>query len=182
MVPKAFEPLKFYCLSICLPQRSHDRWNKYLNNSNSHLLQAQWSSVGPCPKIIQISRPPRDWKLYIVPSTIARSDSLLSLWVKRKWAVWCFCFRAAWKPSRLPRNTIMWLSIWTPKNNKFSICLKWKIHYFRCPNNLALYSLIIMCWNIGTPKNHRFPFGTNGKVVVLGVPILKRFRVVTVAK
>ena len=30
-----------------------------------------------------------------------------------------------------------------------------------------------MCSNIGTPNNHHFPFGTNGKVVVLGVPILK---------
>ena len=34
-----------------------------------------------------------------------------------------------------------------------------------------------MCSNIGTPNNHHFPFGTNGKVVVLGVPILKHFRV-----
>ena len=33
--------------------------------------------------------------------------------------------------------------------------------------------------NIGTPNNHRFPFGTNGKIVVLGVPILKHFRVVS---
>ena len=30
-----------------------------------------------------------------------------------------------------------------------------------------------MCSNIGTPNNHNFPYGTNGKVVVLGVPILK---------
>ena len=34
-----------------------------------------------------------------------------------------------------------------------------------------------MCLNIGTPRNHCFPFGTNGKVVVLGVPILKHIRV-----
>ena len=34
-----------------------------------------------------------------------------------------------------------------------------------------------MCLNTGTPKNHHFPFVTNGKVVVLGVPILKNFRV-----
>ena len=27
-------------------------------------------------------------------------------------------------------NTLMCLSIGTPKNNKFSICSKWKIHYF----------------------------------------------------
>ena len=35
----------------------------------------------------------------------------------------------------------------------------------------------ILYLNIGTPTNHHFPFGTNGKVVVLGVPILKHFRV-----
>ena len=34
-----------------------------------------------------------------------------------------------------------------------------------------------MCLNTGTPNNHHFPFGTNGNVVVLGVPILKYFRV-----
>ena len=28
-----------------------------------------------------------------------------------------------------------------------------------------------------TSNNHHFPFGTNGKVVVLGVPKLKHFRV-----
>ena len=33
-----------------------------------------------------------------------------------------------------------------------------------------------MCLNIGTPKNHHFPFSINGKVVVFGVPILKHFR------
>ena len=30
----------------------------------------------------------------------------------------------------LVRTTLMCLSIGTPKNNKFSICSKWKIHYF----------------------------------------------------
>ena len=34
-----------------------------------------------------------------------------------------------------------------------------------------------MCSNTGTPNIHHFPFGTHGKVVVLGVPILKHFRV-----
>ena len=34
-----------------------------------------------------------------------------------------------------------------------------------------------MCSNIGTPKIINFPFGTNGKLMVLGVPILKHFRV-----
>ena len=34
-----------------------------------------------------------------------------------------------------------------------------------------------MCLNIGTPKNINFPFETNGKLMILGVPILKHFRV-----
>ena len=37
----------------------------------------------------------------------------------------------------------------------------------------ANYSLIIMGSSFGTPNNPHFPFGTNGKVVALGVPILK---------
>ena len=32
-------------------------------------------------------------------------------------------------------NTLMCLSIGTPKNNKFSICPKWKIHYFQVSQN-----------------------------------------------
>ena len=35
----------------------------------------------------------------------------------------------------------------------------------------------MMCLTIGTPKIVNFPFGTNGKLMVLGVPILKHFRV-----
>ena len=34
-----------------------------------------------------------------------------------------------------------------------------------------------MCLNIGTPKNINFPFETNGKLMLLGVSILKHFRV-----
>ena len=34
-----------------------------------------------------------------------------------------------------------------------------------------------MCLNIGTPKTINFPFETNGKLMVVGVPILKHFRV-----
>ena len=34
-----------------------------------------------------------------------------------------------------------------------------------------------MCLNIGTHKTVNFPFETNGKLMVLGVPILKNFRV-----
>ena len=33
--------------------------------------------------------------------------------------------------------TLMRLSIGTPKNNKFSICSKWKIHYFQVSQNLG---------------------------------------------
>ena len=51
-----------------------------------------------------------------------------------------------------------------------------KIIILRCSKIRANYSLIIMCSIIGTPNNHHFPFGTNGIVVVLGVPILKHFR------
>ena len=50
-------------------------------------------------------------------------------------------------------------------------------YIFRCLRIWAHYSLIIMWLNIGTPKNLCFPFGANGKVVVLGVPILKHVRV-----
>ena len=38
-----------------------------------------------------------------------------------------------------------------------------------------------MCLNTGTPKNFNFSFETNGKLMALGVPILKHFRVATVA-
>ena len=31
--------------------------------------------------------------------------------------------------------------------------------------------------NIGRPENINFPFGTNEKLIILGVPILKHFRV-----
>ena len=34
-------------------------------------------------------------------------------------------------------GTLMCLSIGTPKNNKFSICPKWKIHYFQVSQNLG---------------------------------------------
>ena len=34
-----------------------------------------------------------------------------------------------------------------------------------------------MCLIIGTPKNINFPFETNGKLMILGVPVLKHFKV-----
>ena len=34
-----------------------------------------------------------------------------------------------------------------------------------------------MCLNTGTPKKNNFSLETNGKLVALGVPILKHFRV-----
>ena len=66
----------------------------------------------------------------------------------------------------------------SPKNNK-SFVPKGKLIVFRCPKFWAHYSLIIMFLNIGTLKNHHFPFGTNGKVA-LGVPVCKHFRVFSV--
>ena len=53
-----------------------------------------------------------------------------------------------------------------------------KFIIFRCPKIWEHSSLIIKGLNTGTPNNHHFPFGTNGKIVVLGVSILKHFRVV----
>ena len=34
-----------------------------------------------------------------------------------------------------------------------------------------------MCLNTGTPKKNNFSLETNGKLMALGVPILKHFRV-----
>ena len=34
----------------------------------------------------------------------------------------------------------------------------------------------LMCLNAGRPKTINFPLGTNGKLMFLGVPILKHFR------
>ena len=50
--------------------------------------------------------------------------------------------------------TVMCLSIGTPKTNDFPFIANVKFIIFRCPNIWAYYSLIIMCSNIGTPKNH----------------------------
>ena len=38
--------------------------------------------------------------------------------------------------NKLKQITLMCLSIGTPKDNKFSICPKWKIHYFQVSQNL----------------------------------------------
>ena len=35
-----------------------------------------------------------------------------------------------------------------------------------------------MCPDFGTPKTINFPFGTNGKFIILGVPILKHITVI----
>ena len=72
--------------------------------------------------------------------------------------------------------TVMCLSIGTPKNNKFSICSKWKFIIFRCLKIWAHYSLIIMHLNIGTPKTINFSFGTNfGTAKALLVQMLSYF-------
>ena len=48
---------------------------------------------------------------------------------------------------------------------------------FRCPNIQAHYNEAVIYLNFGTPKIMNFPFGTNGKLIILGVPILKHIRV-----
>ena len=40
----------------------------------------------------------------------------------------------------------------------------------------------MMCLNIGALKIHKFSFGTNGKLMVSSVLILKHFRVYTVRR
>ena len=62
---------------------------------------------------------------------------------------------------------------------KFPLILNLKLIIFGYPKIWAHYSLMIMCSNIGTSKTINFPFGTNGKLMVLGVPILKHLRVIT---
>ena len=44
---------------------------------------------------------------------------------------------------------------------------------FRCPNISAHYSYAVISLNFGTPKMINFPFGTNGKLINLGIPIHK---------
>ena len=51
-----------------------------------------------------------------------------------------------------------------------------KLIIFGCPKIWAYCSLVIMCLNIGTPKN--IFLGQMKKMIVLGVPILKYLRVV----
>ena len=43
-----------------------------------------------------------------------------------------------------------------------------------------LMSNTAMCLHFGTPKTINFPFGTNGKSIILSVPILKHTKVVYV--
>ena len=71
----------------------------------------------------------------------------------------------------------MCLSIGTPKINNFPFVPNGKLIIFRSPKIWVHYSFIILCSNSGTPKKHHFSFGTFGKVVMLGVTILKHFRV-----
>ena len=74
----------------------------------------------------------------------------------------------------------MCLSIGTPKNNKFSICPKWKIHYFQMSQNLDRvqpHYNVLEYSDTGYLKTINFPFETNGKLMILGVPILKHLRV-----
>ena len=71
----------------------------------------------------------------------------------------------------------MCLSIGTPKNNEFSIVPNGKLIIFRCLKFWGKLQPHYDRFHIGTPKTINFPFGTNGKSMVLSVPILKHFRV-----
>ena len=66
----------------------------------------------------------------------------------------------------------MCISIGTPKNNKFSICSKWKIHYCQGSQNLGRvqpHYNVLEYWDYVKIMN--FPFEMNGKLMILGVPI-----------
>ena len=45
-----------------------------------------------------------------------------------------------------------------------------KLIIFRCLKIWVHYSLIILCLNTGTSKTINFPFGSNGKLMVLRCP------------
>ena len=73
--------------------------------------------------------------------------------------------------------TVMCLSTGTPKSNKFSVCPKWKIYYFYVSQNLGTLQPNNNVPILGHLETIHFPFGTNGKLNVLGVPVYKHFRV-----
>ena len=77
-------------------------------------------------------------------------------------------------------------------SNIMDLHFTWLVNFSDAANDLALlighcdlYFMvpsfclckIIVCSNIGTPKIINFPFGTNGKLMVLGVLIFKHLRV-----
>ena len=73
-------------------------------------------------------------------------------------------------------STVMCLNIGIQAIN-FLFVPNVKLIIFRCPKIWAHSSLIIMCSNVGTPKIINFPFGANGKLMFLDVPIFKHFKV-----
>ena len=70
----------------------------------------------------------------------------------------------------------MCLSIGTPKAINFPFVSNEKLMFFRCPNIQVHYNEAVIYLNFGTPKN-----GTNGKFIILGVPILKHIRVLVMS-
>ena len=49
---------------------------------------------------------------------------------------------------------------------------------FRCPNIQAHHNYAVICLKCGHLKIINFPFGTNGKLIILGVPILMHITVI----
>ena len=48
---------------------------------------------------------------------------------------------------------------------------------FRCQNIQTHYNEAVIYLNFGTPKTNKFSIWTNGKFIILGVPILRHIRV-----
>ena len=82
-----------------------------------------------------------------------------------------YCATASRAENNVLCYTVMYLTIGTPKIINFHLFQM--ENCFRCPKIWAHYNLIIICLHMGTPKTIIYHFGTNGKVMVLDVPILK---------
>ena len=71
-----------------------------------------------------------------------------------------------WRQLTVKKETITLecLSIGTPKNNKFSICSKWKIHYFQVSQNLGRVQPHYNVLEYLAPKKHSFSIWDKWKI------------------
>ena len=56
------------------------------------------------------------------------------------------------------------LKYWDTYSCQFSICLKWKINFFRCPSIQAHCNEAVIYLNFGTPKNNEFSIWNKWKI------------------